>query len=159
MGRVPSRRYTLPWDDYLVASGIWGYGEGRINPDWLVMHTPGEEVAFFSIQTIIVAAIWYLRFGCGATDPVKLLATPRLLPKADQEWLLAVRRVGYGVITALFFAGVTMLSGTFGEAGTYGGLILTWVSPVLMVQVSRRRVTANLPGNDSGSARRAPRGL
>jgi len=111
------------------------YGPGRINQDWLVLHTPGEEVAFFSIQTLIVGAVWYLRFACGSTDPATLLAVPRLLPTNDQAFLLRARRLGYLAISALFASGMLLLTGGLGEAGTYAGLILVWCSPVMMVQV------------------------
>ena len=49
--------YSLPWDDYLVRNTVWWYADGRVMTDLLVYHTPIEEVAFFSLQTIVLGGI------------------------------------------------------------------------------------------------------
>jgi len=50
--------YTTPWDNYLVATGVWYY-----NPAWVTGITLGwvpiEEYTFFVVQTIL-AGLWML---------------------------------------------------------------------------------------------------
>lgn len=43
--------YTTPWDNYLVARGVWGYPEGRV---WFTVgYVPIEEYLFFVLQTVL----------------------------------------------------------------------------------------------------------
>jgi len=44
--------YTTPWDNYLVATGVWYYNPARI---WgLVLgYVPLEEYLFFVLQTVL----------------------------------------------------------------------------------------------------------
>ena len=47
--------WTTPWDNYLVASGIWSYGEGRVLGT--IGYVPFEEYGFFCLQTLLVG-LW-----------------------------------------------------------------------------------------------------
>jgi lycopene cyclase domain-containing protein len=136
--------YTLPWDDNLVATGVWGYGVNRVRTEYLVLHVPAEEVFFFSIQTILVAGIWLLWFGGelsagGYGDST--LVPPRKLPAAEAANFLRIRRQGYAALFAVQLFGVLCLTiggeyaaGLLGPHGVYTGLILVWVTPVLALQ-------------------------
>ena len=127
--------YTLPWDDYLVATRVWWYGPGRVRTEWLVGHTPGEEVAFFSLQTLMIGAAWLLVFGAGGERTENLLKpVPRLLPDKLSRRLVRLRRLGYIVLGCAQLAGLALLFGACGVAGTYAGLILAWSTPVVAVQ-------------------------
>ncbi len=48
--------YTTPWDNYLVATGVWYYEPVRV---WKVIlgHVPLEEYLFFALQTILTGLI------------------------------------------------------------------------------------------------------
>ena len=43
--------YTTPWDNYLVANGVWGYPAGKVIAT--IGHVPIEEYLFFVLQTVI----------------------------------------------------------------------------------------------------------
>jgi lycopene cyclase domain-containing protein len=50
--------YTTPWDNYLVATGVWYY-----NPDLvtglLIGYVPIEEYTFFILETILAGLWWW----------------------------------------------------------------------------------------------------
>ena len=127
--------YTLPWDDYLVANRVWWYGADRVYTDYLVGHTPLEEVFFFSIQTIILGGFFLLCVCCTDTSS---MVPPSNLPRADTTNYLRIRRYGYLVLALSQGLGTVLLytdgGGLLGAQGTYGGLILFWCTPVLAIQ-------------------------
>lgn len=111
--------YTTPWDNYLIARGVWGYGEGRVlfTLGWV----PFEEYLFFVVQTLITG-MWVLllrRWGARATSQ-KITTNG-----------YAVRLVGALFWLGLAAAGV-LAFGT--DRGTYFGLIAAWAAPVLALQ-------------------------
>jgi Brp/Blh family beta-carotene 15,15'-monooxygenase len=110
--------YSTPWDNYLVASGVWGYGgnnSGRVLGT--IGYVPIEEYAFFSLETIMVAAVWL------ATQVVQE-PPPLYTPK---PW----RMLGLTFMAVVFMAGCLMLKT---QNGFYLGLILVWALPVLAIQ-------------------------
>lgn len=110
--------YTTPWDNYLVARGVWGYGENRVlfTLGWV----PFEEYLFFIIQTLLTG-FWMLLLQR------RLNLERRLEPHAPGR----MRAVGALLWLALAASGVLAL-GT--ERGTYYGLITAWAAPVLALQ-------------------------
>ena len=44
--------YTTPWDNYLVASGVWFY-DPRLVLNRTIGYVPVEEYAFFILQTFL----------------------------------------------------------------------------------------------------------
>ncbi|HNO31899.1 MAG TPA: lycopene cyclase domain-containing protein, partial [Anaerolineales bacterium] len=50
--------YTTPWDNYLVATGVWYY-----NPDLVtgivLGYVPIEEYTFFVLETILAGLWWW----------------------------------------------------------------------------------------------------
>lgn len=48
--------YTTPWDNYLVASGVWYYDPARV---WniLIGYVPLEEYLFFILQPVLGALV------------------------------------------------------------------------------------------------------
>ena len=133
--------YTLPWDDMLVATKVWGYGDGRVLTEYLVGHTPAEEVFFFTIQTVLVGALWFLWFQSTADGEYGLatLVPPRRLPQDEADRFAHFRRLGYVLLATSQLCGGLLLytgdeEGAFGKQGTYAGLILSWVTPVVALQ-------------------------
>lgn len=114
--------YTTPWDNYLVARGIWGYPEGRV---WFTIGwVPFEEYLFFVLQTIMTALVLFAlaRRGVGGrSEPARV----------DGGSGVIVRSAGAALLFAL--AGVGAVALRF-ESGTYLGLILVWAAPVLALQ-------------------------
>lgn len=133
---VVASLYTLPWDDYLVANSVWWYGEGRVMLDYLVGHTPIEECAFFSLQTIIIAGLWLLWFNNKPEQDRSIVLRPPLnLPARDVSHLLKVRRLGYFALASLQLLGLALFNWqALGAQGTYLGLIIVWATPILAVQ-------------------------
>jgi len=116
--------YTTPWDNYLVASGIWSYGEGRVMESWVIGHVPFEEYLFFILQPIMTGSIlyWYL---VSRPDTRNRLWEP--LKRGPAAWIGGGFFLSLTVIGALaLFSGETRW--------TYLGLILVWAGPVLSFQ-------------------------
>ncbi len=44
--------YTAPWDNYLVATGVWYYNP-RLVLNWTIGYVPVEEYLFFVLQTFL----------------------------------------------------------------------------------------------------------
>lgn len=66
--------YTAPWDSGLVRAGVWGYAPGRVLA--VVGRVPVEEIAFFTLETIVVGLVW---LACAPDDTsLKLPPTPPL---------------------------------------------------------------------------------
>jgi lycopene beta-cyclase len=106
--------YTTPWDNYLVATGMWGYGTDRVLGT--IGYVPVEEYAFFILQPVLVALWAKSRMSSFSWDPV--VGRP------------LVRVVGAVVWIGISVLGLTMLSGE----SRYMGLLLTWAGPPLAIQ-------------------------
>lgn len=122
--------YTTPWDNYLVYSGVWSYGEDRVLG--ALFYVPYEEYLFFLTQPVMTGLWmrWLLSRDLDAGRPSATRVPPML-------WVIPV---------ALSAAGAALLVSGF-EKGTYLGLILAWAFPVVgglalfsgRAVVSRRR--------------------
>lgn len=108
--------WTTPWDNYLVASGVWGYGDGRVLGT--IWYVPVEEYLFFGLQTLMTAG-W----------TVLLLRRHDLLePRGPQARARRSTVVAWLVATALA-GGLTLF-----EPTRYLGLILVWIAPPFALQ-------------------------
>ena len=47
--------FTFPWDNYAVHQGIWGFEDERVL--FRVDALPIEEIAFFVLETLVVALV------------------------------------------------------------------------------------------------------
>ena len=121
--------YTTPWDNYLVATGVWYY-----NPDLVtglvIGYVPIEEYTFFVLETILSGLWWWflarrispLPQGEGSgvrgefTLNKKLVYLSTCLPVF--LWLLS---------TYLFFLGDVNW--------TYLSIILFWALPPIVIQM------------------------
>ncbi|MEF8784265.1 MAG: lycopene cyclase domain-containing protein [Haloarculaceae archaeon] len=107
--------YTTPWDNYLIAEGVWWYGDGRVAARlWLA---PAEEYIFIVLQSVLVAAwTFYL---AGPVDG-----------SVSHTW---ADRIGGGLagfgVTAL---GAVLVVGP--QSTFYLGAIVLWAGPVLALQ-------------------------
>lgn len=111
---------TIPWDSYLIRTGVWTYPEDSVlGPTaWAI---PIEELFFFVIQTYITALLYVL-----CNKPV-LLAQYLSTPEARPSWARkSARAVQIGLAGAAAVGGVLVARG--GDA-TYLGLILAWACP------------------------------
>jgi len=111
--------YTTPWDNYLVATGVWWYDDALVT-GLRIGYVPIEEYSFFVLQTLL-SGLWVLfcmrRVGPGEPQSLK----PRL------RWMAG------GVLGAIWLLGFwPLLSGW--ASGTYLALILVWALPPIIVQ-------------------------
>jgi lycopene beta-cyclase len=120
--------YTTPWDNYLVAREVWGYGQDRVIGT--IGYVPVEEYMFFLLQPLLTGLVLYALLA-------RLHATNREPHPAAQH----LRGRAHGAtkvrIAGAFAWGIVASSGVIllrTEAGTYMGLILAWAAPVLALQ-------------------------
>jgi lycopene cyclase domain-containing protein len=103
--------WTTPWDNYLVAHGIWRYGPDRVigTIGWV----PLEEYLFVLLQPVLTSLLLLGLLRRGTPAPVQRSNAHRI--------------AGVTVWLAIAAAGGLALST---QAGTYLGLILVWAAPV-----------------------------
>jgi lycopene cyclase domain-containing protein len=107
--------YTTPWDNYLIAEGIWWYGDGSTLVT--LVHAPIEEYLFILVQPWLTA-LW-----------LSHLSLPTEWPTVARP--IRSRVVATGLAAALGVVGWRLL-GT--DATFYLGAILAWAAPVLALQ-------------------------
>jgi 15-cis-phytoene synthase/lycopene beta-cyclase len=115
---------TIPWDSYLIRTGVWTYPEDGVL-GYSLFSIPVEELFFFVIQTYITSLIYIL-----CSKPVlhaQYLDTSSTRP----AWIRNAHYLGQALLIALTgFGGFLIHSG--GD-GTYLGLILAWACPFLLI--------------------------
>jgi len=112
--------YTTPWDNYLVATGVWWYDPAKVTGltlGWV----PIEEYTFFVLQPIL-GGLWL------AFLARRLPVRPKPLRASLRLWLpLALGMVWLG--------SVALLVGGWAP-GTYLGLQWVWALPPIMLQLA-----------------------
>ena len=150
--------WTTPWDNYLVKSGVWGYG----NNDRVLLvigYVPIEEYMFFIFEAVIVCLIWlqcapdrdslelppdtsvaasynkskYIR----TADPRSTEHNPN--PKKSNATNTILGRLMLIVLYSIFFASMssfyaTPVSVAASNKSLYLTLILIWSIPILIIQ-------------------------
>jgi lycopene cyclase domain-containing protein len=114
--------YTTPWDNYLVATGVWWYDPALVTGIRLG-YVPVEEYTFFVVQTLLTG-LWVLgllRFL--AKTPPRLAASPRL------RWISSL-----SVIVVWLFSTLVWFSGW--KPGAYLTLIISWALVPVLIQVA-----------------------
>lgn len=113
--------YTTPWDNYLVATGVWYY-----NPDLVtgivIGYVPIEEYTFFIVETIL-SGLWWWFLARWLPPPRQNFKSNKALINRSAVLLIAV----WTTSTYLFF---------FGDAKwTYLSIILFWALPAILPQL------------------------
>jgi lycopene cyclase domain-containing protein len=114
--------YTTPWDNYLVANGVWWYDPelvAGITLGWV----PIEEYVFFVVQTLLTG-LWTL-----ALMRSVFRSAPAFTPSTG------VRRLATFVV-ALVWVISTLFLVLGPVSGTYLALILSWVLLPVLVQIA-----------------------
>ncbi|NWG32822.1 MAG: lycopene cyclase domain-containing protein [Chloroflexi bacterium] len=121
--------YTTPWDNYLVATGVWYY-----NPDLVtgivIGYVPIEEYTFFVVETILAGLWWWflarrlspLPLGEGAGMRENFTPNKRLVYLSASVLVLL-----WSVFTYLFFFG--------NVKWTYLSITLFWALPAILPQL------------------------
>lgn len=113
--------YTTPWDNYLVATGVWWYDPNLVT-GIVFGYVPIEEYTFFLLQPIM-SGLWLgtlMRYLPANTQPVSQPARVRTI-------MLAILFPIWVASAVILFAGW--------KPGTYLGLELIWALPPIMLQV------------------------
>lgn len=118
---VAALLYTTPWDNYLVATGVWFY-----NPDLVsgivLGWVPLEEYCFFVLQTVLTG-LWVV-YLIRHLKPVPALSSNY----GRQRW------AALGLLS-LVWLGMAAILVTGWAPGTYLALELTWGLIPVMVQI------------------------
>lgn len=112
--------YTTPWDNYLVATGVWWYDAGRVlgvTLGWV----PLEEYLFFVLQTLVAGLLLFA-----------LRQRARPAPVAGSLAL----RAGAATAVALVWLGAVAHLVAGWQPGTYLGLTLAWALPPIGLQLA-----------------------
>lgn len=132
---------TIPWDSYLIRTGIWTYPPDAVL-GFTLFDIPAEELFFFIIQTYGVSVLY-----CFISKP---LLHPVYLPRPDNasNWFQKHDRltgiIGQLLLVWAIYTGFRMIldAGT----GTYMGLIIVWATPFCLLLWSlQHRFLIRLP--------------
>jgi lycopene cyclase domain-containing protein len=113
--------YTTPWDNYLVASGVWTYDPALVT-GIVLGWVPIEEYTFFVVQTILT--------GLWLAFLMRRLAFDRRAPLSRRWRLVPVILLGL-----VWLASMALLISRY-PPGTYLSLELAWALPPIMLQVA-----------------------
>ncbi|HSL44037.1 MAG TPA: lycopene cyclase domain-containing protein [Anaerolineales bacterium] len=113
--------YTTPWDNYLVATGVWYYNPELVT-GMVIGYVPIEEYTFFIVETIL-AGLWWWFLARRLSPPAADFKPNKTLIYVSTGVLALV----WLIFTYLFF---------FGEGKwTYLSIILFWALPPIMIQL------------------------
>jgi lycopene cyclase domain-containing protein len=120
--------YTTPWDNYLVATGVWYYNP-KLVTGLVIGYVPVEEYTFFVLETILCGLWWWFlarRFTLSPTAAPS--GRGEFAPKKTLIYLsTCVLALLWLAFTCLFF---------FGTANwMYLSIILLWALPPIFVQL------------------------
>jgi lycopene cyclase domain-containing protein len=113
--------YTTPWDNYLVATGVWWYDPALvagITLGWV----PIEEYTFFVLQPVMTG-LWLL------------FLARRVRIDAPFKPRSGIRVITAAVIGLLWVASVMMLLSGW-KPGNYLSLELAWALPPIVLQLA-----------------------
>jgi lycopene beta-cyclase len=113
--------YTTPWDNYLVATGVWHYASAAVT-GVLLGYVPVEEYTFFVLEAILVGAWWaFVSRGTRPREAFREAVKPRI-------W------TGGGTLVVWLASVGMLLSGW--KPGIYLSLILVWALPPVLIQIA-----------------------
>jgi lycopene cyclase domain-containing protein len=114
--------YTTPWDNYLVATGVWGYDPALVTGITLGW-VPLEEYTFFILQPILTG-LW------------TLYLVSRLSARASSSsWQPHLRWISLALLAGLWLISAAILITTW-RPGTNLSLQLVWAIPPIMLQLA-----------------------
>ncbi len=112
--------YTTPWDNYLVATGVWYYNPALVT-GITFGYVPIEEYTFFVVETVLTGLWWWFL--------ARRLTPPQgaFQPSARGRWIsFSVLFAAWAFFTWQFFLGT--------ESWNYLGIIFFWALPAIFPQ-------------------------
>jgi lycopene cyclase domain-containing protein len=113
--------YTTPWDNYLVATGVWYYNPNLIS-GLILGWVPIEEYIFFVLETILTGLWWWFL--------ARRLKRPREFKRERN-----IRIFSTAILGAIWLGAAYILISSW-KPGTYLSLILVWALPAIMLQIA-----------------------
>lgn len=111
--------YTTPWDNAMIARGVWSYGEGVVLDR--IWEAPYGEYLFIASQPWLTG-LWL--YHVDYADPIP-----------DVSLRLGVLRRVAGVLGAVALAGLGVaIAMPLDGPGLYLGTLLAWAAPVFALQ-------------------------
>ena len=114
--------YTTPWDNYLVATGVWYYNPELVS-GIVIGWVPIEEYTFFILQPMLAGAWLYLLAISLDLGPSGDYARPRL-----RRWSVIIVGAVWLAAVVVFFSGWA--------AATYLSIILAWALLPVLIQLA-----------------------
>jgi lycopene cyclase domain-containing protein len=112
--------YTTPWDNYLVATGVWYYNPNLVT-GLVLGYVPIEEYTFFILETILVGLWWW---SLAHRIPPRSGFRPSKTGRVTASVMLFVLWVFFAV---LFFNDIPPF--------TYLSITLFWALPPILLQL------------------------
>lgn len=114
--------YTFPWDDHLIALGVWWYRPSLIDGVFLD-HVPLEELFFFPLQTLLVG-MWFIWLAPHVAQ----------VEAGDGAARGGVGRLAIGALGALVWLAALAALVAGWRRGTYLGWEVAWAAPPIILQ-------------------------
>jgi lycopene cyclase domain-containing protein len=113
--------YTTPWDNYLVATGVWYYNP-KLVTGLVIGYVPIEEYTFFVVETILSGLWWWFL--------VRRISPPLKKFKPDKS--LVYGSACFLIFFWLFFTFLLFFGDT---EWTYLSITLFWALPAILPQL------------------------
>jgi lycopene cyclase domain-containing protein len=143
--------YTTPWDNYLVATGVWYYNPELVT-GLVLGYVPIEEYTFFVLETILAGLWWWFLARRIAPSPGPSCQTAHLhcpqgafgsVPaqvsqsREEREGFTAdIRLVFLSSSVPIFLWIISTCLFFFGDVRwTYLSIILFWALPPIIIQL------------------------
>jgi lycopene cyclase domain-containing protein len=118
--------YTTPWDNYLVATGVWNYNPALVTGivfGWV----PLEEYTFFVLQTLLTGLIWWFLARRLAPVSDKMKSEIKTNSKS-------IRFTAFGILFAVWLVFAFLLFSK-NQPMTYLSITLFWALPAIFPQM------------------------
>jgi lycopene cyclase domain-containing protein len=112
--------YTTPWDNYLVATGVWGYHRSLVS-GVILGYVPLEEYLFFVLQTVLTSLGLILVAGHSL--------------RADAQAPARLRLWASIPILVLWAVSCAALAAPWGPS-RYTALLFAWALPPILIQLA-----------------------
>lgn len=125
--------YTAPWDNHLIAAGVWWYSPARIS-GIAIGQIPLEELLFFPLQTLLIG-LWFI----GLLRERGWEGLPAVSGVFDKRGIQAAHCKGGHLIAftvggTLWLAALLLLRDGW-RPGTYLSWELVWALPPMLLQI------------------------
>jgi putative membrane protein len=119
--------YTTPWDNYLVATGVWYYNP-KLVTGIVIGYVPIEEYTFFVVETILSGLWWWFLWRRLALTLPSPTGRGEFIPnKKLIYWSSGILIIIWLVFTYLFFSNNKPI--------TYLSITLFWALPAILPQL------------------------